>query len=191
MKIGIMGGSFNPIHVGHAIISNYITQNTDVEQLWLMVSPLNPFKVGQSMASDYHRLCMTEMVARRLDKVITSGFEFGLPRPSYTIDTLHELQAKFPDDEFVLVIGADNWTSFKQWKDYQEIIDNHSIIVYPRQGYEVSIPDEYRDRVKLVNAPLVEVSSSYIRAQIAKGMNMSFYLPDEVYEYIIKNRLYM
>lgn len=191
MKIGIMGGSFNPIHVGHAIIANYFIQNGNLDQLWLMVSPENPFKTGMSMASEMHRLRMTEMVTSRLENVITSAFEFNLPRPSYTIDTLRALQAKFPNDEFYLIIGADNWVAFDRWNSADEIIKNYHILIYPRQGYEVTIPDEVADRVSLVSAPLIEVSSSYIREQLGEYKNMSFYMPDDVYKYIVQHRLYM
>lgn len=191
MKVGIMGGSFNPIHVGHAIIANYMMQNTEIDQLWLMVSPENPFKTGMKMASGMHRLRMTEMVSHHIEGVMTSAFEFSLPRPSYTIDTLNALQEKFPEHEFYLIIGADNWISFDRWRSPQEIVDKYHIIIYPRQGYEVVIPEELNDKVKLVDAPLVEVSSSYIRAQLAQLKNMCFYLPEEVNEYVVRNKLYM
>lgn len=191
MKIGIMGGSFNPIHVGHAIIANYMIQNSGIDQLWLMVSPENPFKSGQQMASEMHRLRMTEMVSHHLDGVETSAFEFTLPRPSYTIDTLNALQAKFPEHEFYLIIGADNWVAFDRWRSPQEIVEKYHIIIYPRQGYDVEIPEELKGRVELVDAPLIEVSSSYIRSQLSNLKNMCFYLPDEVNEYIVRNKLYM
>lgn len=191
MKIGIMGGSYNPIHIGHAIIANYIIQNTCLDKLWLMVSPENPFKSGQKMASDMDRIRMTEMVASRLDNVVTSAFEFSLPRPSYTIDTLNALQSKFPDDEFYLIIGADNWAAFERWRNHQEIIENFHIFVYPRRGYDVVIPQDVANKVELVDAPFIEVSSSKIREQLGEYKNMCFYLPEDVYEYIVKKHLYM
>lgn len=191
MKIGIMGGSFNPIHVGHAIIANYMMQNSGLDRLWLMVSPENPFKTGHKMASGMHRLRMTEMVSRHIDGVETSAFEFQMPRPSYTIDTLNALQEKFPDDEFYLIIGADNWASFDRWRSPEEIVSRFHIIIYPRQGYEVVIPDKLKERVTLVEAPLIEVSSSYIRSQLEQLKNMCFYLPEEVYDYVVRNRLYI
>lgn len=191
MKIGIMGGSFNPIHIGHAIIANYIIQNTCLDKLWLMVSPENPFKIGQKMASDMDRIRMTEMVAGRLEGVITSAFEFSLPRPSYTIDTLNALQSKFPDDEFYLIIGADNWAAFDRWRNHQELIEKFHILVYPRRGYDVAIPQDVAHKVELIDAPLVEVSSTKIREQLGEYKNMCFYLPEDVYDYIVKKRLYM
>lgn len=191
MNIGIMGGSFNPIHVGHAIIANYIIQNTDIDQLWLMVSPENPFKTGQAMVNEGQRLRMVEMVSRRLDNVITSGFELTLPRPSYTIDTLNALKAKFPSDDFTLVIGADNWAVFDKWRSYDEIISNFKIVVYPRVGYDIVIPSQMSDRVLAVDAPVIEVSSSKIREQLSMGHDMRFFMPDEVYDYILRNNLYI
>lgn len=190
-RIGILGGSFNPIHVGHAIIASYIVESGLIDSLWLMVSPQNPLKENSTQASDYHRLRMTELVSRRLENVETSAFEFDLPRPSYTIDTLNALQAKFPDDEFYLVIGADNWCLFDKWKSGEEIISKYHILIYPRRGYEIVIPEQYSDRVKAVKAPLIELSSTQIRERLAQMKNVSFLVPEAVENYIVKNKLYM
>jgi nicotinate-nucleotide adenylyltransferase len=190
-KIGIFGGSFNPIHVGHALIANYIVENSDLDSLWLMVSPLNPLKEGSTMASDYHRLRMTELVTRRMERVITSAFEYDLPKPSYTIDTLNALQAKFPKDEFYLVIGADNWCLFDRWKAGDEILSKYHILIYPRRGYDIVIPEQYRDRVAVVDAPLIEISSTQVRERLSQLKSISFYVPESVEKYIIDNMLYM
>lgn len=190
-KIGIFGGSFNPIHVGHALIASFIVENTELDSLWLMVSPLNPLKEGSSMASNYHRLRMTELVTRRMENVITSAFEFGLPKPSYTIDTLNALQAKFPEDEFYLVIGADNWCLFDRWKAGDEIISKYHVLIYPRRGYEIVIPEQYSDRVAVVDAPLIEISSTQVRERISQLKSISFYVPESVEKFIIDNKLYM
>lgn len=190
-RIGIFGGSFNPIHVGHALIASYIVDNSELDSLWLMVSPQNPLKENSELASDYHRLRMTELVTRRLENVITSAFEFDLPKPSYTIDTLNALQDKFPDDEFYLVIGADNWCLFDRWKSGEEIISKYHILIYPRRGYEIVIPEQYADRVAVVEAPLIEISSTLIRERLAQLKSVSFYVPEAVEKYIVKNNLYM
>ena len=190
MKIGVLGGSFNPIHIGHAILANYITQCTDIEQLWLMVSPQNPLKSELPQSYDVHRLAMTELVASKCDNVITSGFEFTLPKPSYTVDTLKALREKFPLHEFVLVIGADNWQNFEKWKDWQEILDKHNILVYPRMGSEIVIPDDLCNKVEKLDSPIIEISSTYIREQLKKGKNLNFFLPKDVYRYILENNLY-
>lgn len=190
-KIGIFGGSFNPIHVGHALIASYIVENCGLDSLWLMVSPLNPLKEDKKMMSDYHRLRMCELVSRRLQNVITSAFEFDLPKPSYTIDTLNALQEKFPDDEFYLVIGADNWCLFDKWKDGDQIIEKYHILIYPRRGYEINIPVQYSSRVSIVDAPMIEISSTQIRERLSQMKDITFYVPDGVERYIVKNRLYM
>ncbi len=190
-KIGIFGGSFNPIHVGHALIASHIVENSELDTLWLMVSPQNPLKENRELASDYHRLRMTELVSRRLENVITSAFEFDLPKPSYTIDTLNALQSKFPDDEFYLVIGADNWCVFDRWKAGEEIISKYHILIYPRHGYEILIPEKYQDRVAVVAAPLIEISSTQIRERLAQMKSVSFYVPEAVEKYIVENKLYM
>lgn len=189
-RIGIFGGSFNPIHNGHAIIANYIMQHGGLDQLWLMVSPQNPLKLPHEMASELHRLRMTEMVSHRIAGVETSAFEFTLPRPSYTIDTLHALQEKFPVDEFWLVIGADNWSVWSQWRSHDEIVRQFHLLIYPRLGHEVIIPSDLADRVQLVKAPIIELSSTTVRQQLALGKSISFYVPADVEQYILKHQLY-
>lgn len=189
-RIGIFGGSFNPIHNGHAIIASYIMQHGGLDQLWLMVSPQNPLKQPHEMAGELHRLRMTEMVSHRIDGVETSAFEFTMPRPSYTIDTLHALQDKFPDDEFWLVIGADNWAVWDRWRSHDEIIQQFHVLIYPRLGYEVSIPDTLTDRVRVVNAPIIELSSTTVRELLSNGQSIAFYVPADVEQYIVKHQLY-
>ena len=191
MKIGIFGGSFNPIHSGHAIIAHHIITSGVVDRLWLMVSPVNPLKVGhERQVSDTDRLRMVEMVSRPMENVETSAFEFTMPKPSYTMDTLNALQKKFPDDEFYLVTGADNWVIFDRWRNSEEILAKYHLLVYPRLGYDVVIPEELRDRVTLVDAPIIELSSTLVRERLAKGLSVRYYVPDEVLGYIERNKLY-
>lgn len=191
MKIGIFGGSFNPIHSGHAIIAHHIITSGAVDRLWLMVSPVNPLKVGhERQVADTDRLRMVEMVSHNLENVETSAFEFTMPKPSYTIDTLNALQAKFPDDEFYLVTGADNWVIFDRWRNSEEILAKYHLLVYPRLGYDVVIPEELRDRVTLVDAPIIELSSTMVRERLAKGLSARYYVPDEVSSYIERKGLY-
>lgn len=191
MKIGIFGGSFNPIHSGHAIIAHHIISSGAVDRLWLMVSPVNPLKVGlEQQVADTDRLRMVEMVTRPLENVETSAFEFTMPKPSYTIDTLNALQAKFPDDEFYLVTGADNWVIFERWRNSEEILAKYHLLVYPRLGYDVVIPEELRDRVTLVDAPIIELSSTAVRERLAQGLSARYYVPDEVSSYIERKGLY-
>lgn len=191
MKIGIFGGSFDPIHIGHAIIAQHIIGNGLVDRLWFMVSPVNPLKAGKErQVADTDRLRMVEMVSRPMGGVETSAFEFTMPRPSYTIDTLNALQAKFPDDEFYLVTGGDNWQIFDKWRNSEEILAKYHLLVYPRLGYEVVIPDDLKDRVTLVDAPIIELSSTQIRERLANGQSVRYYVPDEVLGYIERHHLY-
>lgn len=191
MKIGIFGGSFDPIHTGHAIIAHHIISNGIVDRLWMMVSPLNPLKLDKKrQVADTDRLRMVEMVTRHVEHVETSAFEFTMPKPSYTIDTLNALQEKFPDDEFYLVIGGDNWKVFDKWRNSEEILAKYHLLIYPRLGYEVTIPEELKDRVTLVDAPIIELSSTQIRERLAKGQSVRYYVPDEVLEFIERNQLY-
>ena len=191
MRTGIFGGSFDPIHIGHAIIAQHIMSSGVVDRLWFMVSPMNPLKADMKrQVADTDRLRMVEMVSRPMEGVDTSGFEFTMPKPSYTIDTLNSLQAKFPDDEFYLVIGADNWTVFGKWRNSKEILEKYHVLIYPRLGHEVVIPDELSDRVKLIDAPIIELSSTEIRKRLAEGKSVRYYVPDEVAQFIDKKNLY-
>lgn len=190
MNIGIFGGSFNPIHIGHALIAGHIIESGVVDRVWLMVSPQNPLKPQSSLANDLHRLRMTELVSRRLEGVTTSAFEMQLPRPSYTIDTLTALQEKFPDDNFHLIIGADNWALFDQWRESEKILSRFHVLIYPRLGYDVDIPATLADRVKLVDAPIIEISSTEIRRRLAVKQSITFHVPEAVEEYIHANNLY-
>ncbi len=190
MNIGIFGGSFNPIHIGHALIAGHIIESGVVDRVWLVVSPQNPLKPQSSLADDVHRLRMTELVSRRLEGVTTSAFEMQLPRPSYTIDTLTALQEKFPDDNFHLIIGADNWALFDQWRESEKILSRFHVLIYPRLGYEVDIPATLADRVKLVDAPIIEISSTEIRRRLAAKQSITFHVPEAVEEYIHANNLY-
>ena len=191
MRIGIFGGSFDPIHTGHAIIAQHIIGCGAVDQLWFMLSPLNPLKADKERhVADTDRLRMVEMVSRPIEGVETSAFEFTMPRPSYTIDTLNALQAKFPDNEFYLVIGADNWELFGKWRNSEEILAKYHVLVYPRLGYEVNIPSEMQDRAQLIDAPIIELSSTQIRERLAKGQSARYYVPDEVLKFIEQKKLY-
>ena len=191
MKIGIFGGSFDPIHIGHAIIAQHIISSGAVDRLWFMVSPVNPLKAGREQhVADTDRLRMVEMVSRPMEGVETSAFEFTMPRPSYTIDTLNALQAKFPDDEFYLVTGGDNWQIFNKWRNSEEILAKYHLLIYPRLGYEVIIPEDLKDRVTLVEAPIIELSSTEVRERLANGQSVRYYVPDEVLGYIERHHLY-
>lgn len=191
MRIGIFGGSFNPIHNGHAIIAHHIITSGALDRLWMMVTPMNPLKADrEQQVADTDRLRMVEMVTRPLEHVETSAFEFTMPKPSYTIDTLNALQEKFPDDEFFLVIGGDNWVVFDRWRNSDEILAKYHILIYPRLGFDVEIPESMKDRVTLIDAPVIELSSTQVRERITRGLSARYYVPDNVLDYIESHHLY-
>ncbi|MBU0765302.1 MAG: nicotinate-nucleotide adenylyltransferase [Bacteroidetes bacterium] len=188
-KTGLFFGSFNPIHIGHLAIANYMMEFTDLDRLWFVVSPQNPLKEKKNLLADYHRL---ELVHRAIgDSVLfrASNIEFSLPKPSYTIDTLTYLSEKHPDHSFVLIVGADSLETFRKWKNYELILERYEILVYPRPG---STGGEFtgHKNVRLTEAPLIEISSSFIRDAIRQGKDMRYFLPEKVYEYITLMNFY-
>lgn len=190
MNIGIFSGSFNPIHVGHLILANYIVEFTEIDEVWFLVSPHNPLKAEDGLLDEEIRLKMTEMALAKYPKLKASDFEFTLPKPSYSINTLNALQAVYTEHQFTLIIGADNWNLFSNWKDYDKILENYKLKIYPRLGSRIFIPDRLKHHVEALDSPSIEVSSTFIREGLAKGKNMRAFLHDDIYDYILKNRLY-
>lgn len=188
--IGIFSGSFNPIHIGHIILGSYLCEFTDLDEVWFVVSPQNPLKEAGSLIEDALRIEMVRLALEEYDRMFVSDVEFKLPRPSYTIDTLRYLSDNYPDKSFSLIIGGDNWRQFHRWKEYQTLINNYSIMVYPRMGDIVLIPRELEASVRCVSAPIVEISSTFVRENIGRGRNMRSFVPPLVYDFIVKNRLY-
>lgn len=189
-KIGLFSGSFNPIHNGHLILANYMCEFTTLDEVWLIVTPHNPLKDRQDMLDEESRLKMAELAVDKFENIKASDVELHMMRPSFTINTLEKLSSDYPDYNFTLIIGADNWTYFSKWKDCETIIENYNILIYPRNNYAVTIPESLKDRVRLVNAPLIEISSTFIRQSIRDRKNIRAFLPPEVYDYIELNNLY-
>lgn len=188
-KIGIFSGSFDPIHTGHAMIANYISQWGGVDEVWLMVSPQNPLKEHESQASESDRLAMVGLVAEDCSNVKASDFEFGLPLPTYTYRTLCLLKEHYPRHEFTLVIGSDNWEIFGQWRDSEKIISEFGIIIYPRPGHDVV--GDLPEGVKLMKeSPQALISSTFVRESLKEGKNLNYFLPVRVYDYVKRNGLY-
>lgn len=190
MNIGIFSGSFNPIHIGHLILANYITEFSDIDEVWFLVTPQNPFKENEDLLDEDLRLEMTELAVKDFNKIKVSDIEFNLPKPSYTINTLNVLEEKYPDCNFSLIIGADNWEVFALWKDYEEILEQYKIYVYPRLGHSVAMLSKYKKKVEVLDSPIVEISSTFIRNSLRKKKNVKAFLPEGVYRYIEEKQLY-
>lgn len=189
MTIGILGGSFNPVHIGHMILASYLQQLGVLDEVWLTLSPLNPLKVGSNdLIPDITRLKMLEIAIGDTPGLNVCDYELAMPKPSYTINTLRYLAKRYPKHTFKLIIGSDNWKIFDQWKDHESILSEFGVIVYPRPGYPVGTI--YEDGVDVVNAPTVNLSSTFVRKAIARGLNMNYFLPNGVFSFIKQNKLY-
>lgn len=188
--IGILGGSFNPVHIGHIMLASYLAMFTRLDSVWLTLSPVNPLKATSSeLLPDIERLKMLEMAVKPVNGTGVCDIELSMPKPSYTIDTLRLLARRYPRRRFKLIIGSDNWRIFEKWKDSEAILDEFGVIVYPRPGYPVD-STIYDDRVDIVRAPMTDLSSTFIRHALAKGKDMGPFLPPGIYDYITKNHLY-
>lgn len=188
-KIGLFFGSFNPIHNGHLMLANYLAEYGDMDEIWFVVSPQNPFKDKKSLLADRHRLYMVEMAIKGDERFQVCDIEFYMPQPSYTIDTLTRLQERHPNTDFYLICGMDNIESFKKWKNYEMILQYHHLMVYPRKGYSSNELVEHPS-VTVVEAPEIEVSSTFIREAIGEGKDVRYFVPKEVYKYIIDMHFY-
>lgn len=188
-RVAIFSGSFNPIHIGHLALCNYISEFCDVDEVRLVVSPHNPLKQASDLLPDDVRLQMLRLAISDYPKFSVSDVEFHLPKPSFTYVTLQHLIKSEPDTHFILIIGADNLDIFDKWRNYEWIMDNVEIWVYPRLGSSEEIPDNYRN-MKMVHAPVIEISSTFVRQSISAGHDVRFFLPDKVDRFIKDNGLY-
>jgi nicotinate-nucleotide adenylyltransferase len=191
MKIGLFFGTFNPIHVGHLSIANYIVEHSDLNEVWLVVTPLSPFKKKSSLLDNHQRLEMVYRATEDYPKLRPSDIEFNLPEPHFTIHTLVYLQEKFPQHSFALIMGEDNLSSFHKWKNYEQILEEHDIYVYPRINTKPP-KEEFIDhpRIVKVNAPIIGISSTLIRNDLKDGKNIRPMLPHKVWEYLDEMNFY-
>ncbi len=190
-SIGLFFGSFNPIHLGHVNLAEFIFEFSGVDEIWFVVSPQNPLKENKTLVEEHHRLKMVELAIEGKEYLKTSDIEFSLPKPSYTIDTLQNLREKYPEDNFILIIGSDNVAIFDQWKNYETILEEYSILVYPRKDFDFEpFEEKYPDMHLIDEAPLFEISSTEIRLLIQKNEDVSKWIHYSVYQYIKENKLY-
>lgn len=184
-----MGGSFNPPHIGHLAIANYLCETGAVDELWLLVTPQNPLKQECELLDEQLRLKMAQLAVENYPKIKVSDFEFSLPRPSYTLHTLEALSHNYPSRDFVWVMGADNWERFHRWYQWETILQHYALVIYPRPGFEVdeaALPPH----VSFVQAPLMDISSTFIRHSIGRGMDVRFFMPAPVAAFVQQFKLY-
>lgn len=190
MKIGLYFGSFNPVHNGHLIIASFIANYTEIQQIWFVVSPQNPLKDSVGLLNENHRLYFVKTAIEEDKRFKASNVEFKLPRPSYTINTLTYLSEKYPMHNFQIIIGSDSLNNLHKWKNYEAIIANYPIIVYQRPGFE-NIPQQINlSQITVLNAPLIEISSTQIRSMIKNGKSIRYLVPDKVCEEIEQYKYY-
>lgn len=189
LKVGLYFGSFNPVHIGHLAIANFLVEYGGIDQLWFVLSPQNPHKSKENLLKDYDRLEMMHIAVGNDHRFRISDIEFRLPRPSYTSDTLTYLAEKYPNHHFSIIMGSDNLKNFHKWKNYESILEHYGIIVYPRPGFGSEMNNPF-PKVRIVSAPQMDISSTFIREAIRTGKNIRHFLPPGVWEYIDKMGFY-
>jgi nicotinate-nucleotide adenylyltransferase len=189
MKVGLFFGSFNPIHTGHLIIANYFLEWGELDQVWLIVSPQNPLKHRSGLLDEKHRLYMANLAVEDNYRLRASNVEFHLPKPSYTIDTLTYLSEKYPDYEFTLLMGSDNLDSIQKWKNYDILLRDYPIMVYNRPEFS-ALKEFPGANIRYFNAPLLNISATFIREAIRAGKDVRYLLPDKIYEYVKSMHFY-
>jgi len=188
-KVGLFFGSFNPIHAGHMIIAGYMLNFTDLDDVWMVISPHNPLKEKKTLLADHHRYAMVQIAVEDNPRLRASNIEFKMPQPSYTIDTLVRLEEKHPDHRFVLIAGTDIFPSFHKWKNYEILLENYKFYIYRRPGFDAGVYENH-PHVTIFDAPLMEISSSFIRQAIFDGRDIRYLVPEKVYQYIREMHFY-
>jgi len=188
LNIGLYFGSFNPIHVGHLIIASHIVNNCYVDQIWFVISPQNPLKKEGSLLNEHHRKHLIDLSIEGEKNLRTSNVEFKLPKPSYTVDTMTYLTEKYPENSFSLIMGSDSFTNIKRWKNYEVLLRSHEIYIYERPGFKIK--EKLGAKITILQAPLLEISSTHIRELIHLKKSIRFLVPDVVKEEIEKHQYY-
>lgn len=191
MKVGLFFGTFNPIHIGHMIIANYMAEFSDLDEVWFVVTPLSPFKKKSSLLDNHHRIAIANIAVENYPKLQTSDIEFKLPQPNYTVNTLIHLEEKYPKHQFCLIMGEDNLKGFHKWKNYETILENYELYVYPRiSDGNTEIELLKHPKIHQVSAPIVQISSTFIRKSIKEQKDISTMLPQDVWNYIDEMNFY-
>ncbi len=188
MKIGLFFGSFNPLHLGHKIIASYLVDFSVLEKVLFVVSPQNPLKEKRTLLDQNHRLEIIRAEVEDNSKLDVSDIEFSMPQPSYTIDTLVRLSEKYPENEYALIMGGDNLKNFHKWKNYEQILENYSIYVYPRYGFEIE--GSHKNIHLIEGVPQMEISASFIRKSIKEGKDISYLMPEKAWKYTNEMNFY-
>ncbi len=189
MKTGLFFGSFNPVHVGHMVLANYMLEFTDLEKIWFVISPHNPLKKKSSLLADHHRLALVRQAIGENTKFKASNVEFSLPQPSYTVNTLAHLSEKFPKQEFSLIMGSDNLESLHKWKNFEVILEHYQLFIYPRPGFPGGKLLKHKN-VVMTEAPLMDISSTMIRNAIKEKKNMRYFMPEAAWTYLEEMHFY-
>ena len=190
MKIGLYFGSFNPIHIGHLIVADTMLADTDLEKVWFVVSPLSPFKQEEGLLHHFDRLDLVKLAIDNNGGLGVSDIEFNLSQPNYTITTLDVLKAKYPQHEFVLILGEDNLSHLHKWKDAERLVETHQVYCYPRANSKEG-PLSKHEAIRMVSAPLIDISATYIRKRIISGLPVRYLLPENVETFIRLKKFYM
>lgn len=188
-KVGIYSGSFNPIHHGHVMLANYLVEFSDLDELWFVVTPQNPLKKKEDLLDDAERLKMVQLAVGDDPRFHVSDIEMHLPTPSYTINTLTALSEQHPDCEFVFICGMDSLQNLKNWREYQKILDNYELLVFPREGYDGGELANYPS-VSILKTPILEISSTFIRQSIKEGRDMRHFVPEKAFQYMQEHHFY-
>jgi len=188
MHIGLYFGSFNPVHTGHLIVANHIVENSDIDKIWFVVSPHNPLKDSHTLLNEYDRLHLVQLAIDDNNKFRASNVEFSLPKPSYTIDTLTYLSERFPLEQFSVIMGSDSFQNITRWKNYEQLLAKYQLLIYRRPGFEVT--ETHGAKMQVLDAPLLEISSTFIRRQVKEDKSIRYLVPEKVWHYIAENGYY-